>query len=63
MSTDPAAPTAEAEAPPVQATPIAELPAVLMVEDDESLSYLLVFMLEREGFKVHLCQDGHQAMH
>ena len=61
MTTDPAAPTPEAEAPPLQPAPVAELPAILVVEDDESLSYLLVFMLEREGFKVHLCRNGQQA--
>ena len=30
-------------------------------KNDKSLSYLLVFMLEREGFKYHLCQDDQQA--
>ena len=45
----------------VQAEPPAALPTVLVVEDDESISHLLVFMLERAGFNVHLSQDGRQA--
>ncbi|WP_341922019.1 response regulator transcription factor [Polaromonas sp. YR568] len=61
MTTDSTPPPLEAEAPPVQEEPAAALPAVLVVEDDESIAYLLVFMLEREGFKVHLCEDGRQA--
>ncbi len=31
------------------------------MEDDESISYLLVIMLERAGFNVHLSQDGRDA--
>ena len=30
-------------------------------KNDKSLAYLLVCMLEREGFKYHLCQDDQQA--
>ena len=36
-------------------------PKVLVVEDDEIISYLLDFRLKREGFDVILASDGHQA--
>lgn len=35
--------------------------SALVVEDDDSISHLLVFMLERLGFKVHLSEDGRAA--
>jgi DNA-binding response OmpR family regulator len=43
--------------------PLAPTPTLgaLVVEDDNSISHLLVFMLERQGFKVHLCEDGRAA--
>lgn len=34
---------------------------VLLVEDDEIISYLLDFRLKREGFDVTIASDGHQA--
>ncbi len=36
-------------------------PRVLVVEDDEIISYLLEFRLKREGFDVVVARDGHQA--
>lgn len=36
-------------------------PAALIVEDDDQISFLLKFILEREGFQVHLARDGKQA--
>ncbi len=36
-------------------------PRVLVVEDDEIISYLLDFRLKREGFEVLLATDGYQA--
>ena len=41
--------------------PLIPTPGALVVEDDESISHLLVFMLERAGFKVHLSRDGREA--
>jgi DNA-binding response OmpR family regulator len=38
-----------------------EKPKVLVVEDDEIISYLLDFRLKREGFDVIVASDGHQA--
>lgn len=38
-----------------------ERPAVLVAEDDEHISYLLNFLLEREGYCVQLARDGHEA--
>lgn len=35
---------------------------VLVVEDDESIRRLLVSILEREGFVVHIAVDGNKAM-
>ena len=35
--------------------------SALVVEDDEHISYLLQFMLEREGYAVHLARDGRAA--
>jgi len=39
-----------------------ERKTVFIVEDDENISYLLGFMLEREGFRVTLAADGKKAM-
>jgi len=36
-------------------------PAALIVEDDDQISFLLKYILEREGYKVHLARDGKQA--
>lgn len=38
-----------------------ERPKVLVVEDDEIISYLLDFRLKREGFDVTLAADGQRA--
>jgi DNA-binding response OmpR family regulator len=35
---------------------------VLVAEDDDQISYLLNFMLTREGFKVKVANDGQEAM-
>lgn len=35
--------------------------AALVVEDDDQISFLLKFILEREGFEVHVARDGRQA--
>lgn len=37
------------------------LQSVLIIEDDESLGYLLDFVLEREGYRVVWIQDGVEA--
>lgn len=37
-------------------------PSILVVEDDENISYLLDFMLGREGFEVHKATDGRRAL-
>lgn len=34
---------------------------MLVAEDDEQIAYLLQFLLEREGFRVLLARDGHEA--
>ena len=34
---------------------------VLIVEDNEDISYLLSFLLKREGFEVEQAPDGHAA--
>ena len=36
-------------------------PSVLVVEDDENISHLLKFMLQREKYVVHLARDGREA--
>ena len=36
-------------------------PLALVVEDDDQISFLLRFILEREGFKVHVARDGKEA--
>jgi DNA-binding response OmpR family regulator len=36
-------------------------PTALVAEDDEQISYLLKFLLEREGFCVLLARDGLEA--
>lgn len=35
--------------------------SVLVVEDDEHISHLLKFMLQREKYTVHLARDGREA--
>jgi DNA-binding response OmpR family regulator len=35
--------------------------SALVVEDDEHISYLLQFILEREGYAVHTARDGRAA--
>jgi len=37
------------------------LAAALVVEDDEQIAHILRFILEREGYEVHLAPDGHTA--
>lgn len=37
-------------------------PTVLVVEDDDQISYLLRFLLEREGYRVLLARDGHEVI-
>ena len=37
-------------------------PAVLVAEDDEQISYLLSFLLEREGYRVLLARDGQEVI-
>jgi two-component system phosphate regulon response regulator PhoB len=37
-------------------------PYVLVVEDEESLATLLQYNLEKEGYLVHLCADGEDAL-
>ena len=34
---------------------------VLVVEDDDQVAYLLRYILERDGFAVHLARDGRSA--
>ena len=36
-------------------------PRLLVVEDDGDISYVIRFMLEREGFTVELASDGREA--
>jgi DNA-binding response OmpR family regulator len=38
-----------------------EPPVVLVAEDDDQISFLLQFMLERDGFRVVLARDGYEA--
>ena len=35
---------------------------ILVAEDDDQISYLLNFMLTREGFKVRVANDGQEGM-
>ena len=37
-------------------------PYVLVVEDEESLATLLQYNLEKEGYRVHVCADGEEAL-
>ncbi len=39
----------------------ADAALALVVEDDDQIAYLLRFILEREGYVVHLARDGRQA--
>ena len=41
----------------------AEPPLVLVIEDEETVGHLIVFMLEREGFKVEWKKNGKDADH
>lgn len=60
-------PVAEPEQTPIPAEPplepVSDLPAVdaLVVDDDESLSFLVKFMLERAGYTVRIASDGLEA--
>lgn len=36
-------------------------PTVLVVEDDEHIAHLLHFMLERNGYVVHMARDGREG--
>ncbi len=38
-------------------------PRILLVEDDQSMGYLLTTLLEEEGYKVHHCPDGESGLH
>jgi DNA-binding response OmpR family regulator len=38
-----------------------EKPVVLVAEDDDQISYLLQFLLEREGYQVLLARDGNEV--
>ena len=40
---------------------LAVRPVVLVAEDDEQISFLLQFLLEREGYRVVLARDGHEV--
>jgi DNA-binding response OmpR family regulator len=40
---------------------LASQPVVLVAEDDEQISFLLQFLLEREGYRVLLARDGREA--
>ena len=35
---------------------------VLIVEDEEALSDLLSYNLEKEGFEINVCMDGDDAL-
>lgn len=35
--------------------------SILIVEDDENIAELLKFLMERQGYEVHLRTDGHTA--
>lgn len=37
------------------------MPSILVVEDDEHISHLLRFMLERQGYQVETATDGRMA--
>lgn len=39
----------------------APLACVLVIEDDEHLSGMLSLLLERQGYGVRVCRDGHEA--
>lgn len=40
---------------------MADKAAALVAEDDEQIAYILRFILEREGFEVHVAPDGRTA--
>lgn len=50
-------PSPETSAPTEAVTPL----SVLIIEDDESIGYLIGFVLEREGYKVDWKQGGYEA--
>ena len=35
---------------------------ILVVDDEQEIANLIKLYLEKEGFTVHLCRDGHQAL-
>lgn len=37
-------------------------PTVLIVEDDATIATHLVSLLEKKGYRVHVAQDGHEAL-
>lgn len=39
----------------------AKMRSILIVEDDENIAELLKFLMERQGYEVHLCTDGRAA--
>src|SRR4051812_7956940 len=43
------------------APPMPGASTALVAEDDEQIAYILRFILEREGFQVHLAPDGRTA--
>ncbi|QYF92476.1 response regulator [Massilia sp. PAMC28688] len=42
-------------------TDAARTRSILIVEDDENIAELLKFLMERQGYEVHLRTDGHTA--
>jgi DNA-binding response OmpR family regulator len=46
---------------PERAQEAGRTPSILVVEDDEHIGQLLRFMLERQGYAVHLATDGRAA--
>ena len=53
----------QAEILAVTAPAKAKPPLVLVVEDEEAIGHLIVFMLKREGFKVEWKKNGNDADH
>jgi two-component system, OmpR family, alkaline phosphatase synthesis response regulator PhoP len=41
--------------------PVTDAPLVFVVEDDDHISHLLRFMLQRSGYSVELARDGRAA--
>ncbi|MES2980438.1 MAG: response regulator [Pseudomonadota bacterium] len=47
---------------PIESAPAAsENPLVLLVEDDPSIRFLIGFMLEQQGFRLAVAEDGNQG--